>query len=157
MDRFERCVAFVIALEGGDRIVDDPADPGGVTRWGISQRAHPEVDVRTLSREQAQEIYRRSYWEPMRCDELPPPIDMAAFDAAVNQGRVAAARMLQQALGVAVDGIVGPQTIAAARAADRWQAARFMALRALRYTRTANFDRYGAGWLTRLFLVAMHG
>lgn len=156
MGRFEPCVAVIIALEGGDRLVDDPADPGGVTRWGISQRAHPDVDVRALTREQAQQIYRRAYWDPMRCDELPPPLDLAVFDAAVNQGRAAAARMLQEALGVTIDGIIGAQTIAAARRAGLWHVARFMTLRALRYARTANFERYGTGWYTRLFVVAMH-
>lgn len=155
MDRFKYCVDVVIALEGGDVLVDDPHDPGGATRYGISQRAHPDVDVRALTREQAEDIYRRHYWDRLRCGELPPPMDLAVFDAGVNQGVDAAARVLQQALSVPVDGIIGPVTLAAARRAGAWHAARFMALRAQRYVRTATFERYGTGWLTRLFEVAM--
>ena len=78
------------------------------------------------------------------------------FDANVNQGIDAANRCLQRAAGVAVDGIAGTQTMRAVASQDpRELAALFLAERAIRYTGTRNFDKYGRGWLKRLFLAAM--
>lgn len=81
---FERCVAIIIDdFEGGDKVV---YDTGGATRWGISSRAHPGLDIPNLSREQAIEIYRRSYWNEIRGDQYPWPMNLVLLDAAVNQG-----------------------------------------------------------------------
>jgi len=81
---FQRCVDFVIdELEGGDSLV---VDTGGATRYGISSRGNPDVNVRELSRTGAEEIYRKRYWEPLNCDTLAWPMDLIVFDTAVNQG-----------------------------------------------------------------------
>jgi len=80
---FKKCVDIVIGLEGGDKIV---ADSGGVTRWGISARAHPGVDIINLTRDEAVALYRDEYWDECLCDGLPWPMDLVVFDAAVNQG-----------------------------------------------------------------------
>jgi lysozyme family protein len=61
MPGFERALAFTLRWEGG--LSQDPDDPGGTTKYGISARAHPEVDVRNLTLEDAKEIYRKEYWE----------------------------------------------------------------------------------------------
>ena len=81
---FDSAVRRVLRAEGG--FVDNPADRGGATNFGISSRAHPGVDVRNLTREQATEIYRREYWDAIGADALPPGMQAVAFDAAVNQG-----------------------------------------------------------------------
>ena len=83
-ENFDKAVEFVLAHEGG--YVCDPFDPGGETRWGISKRAHPTVDIRNLTREGAIAIYKASYWNAMKCDDYPWPIDAILFDTAVNQG-----------------------------------------------------------------------
>lgn len=107
---FQAAAAFVIdRLEGGARIVDDT---GGTTKWGISQRAYPDVDIVSLTREHALRLYRADYWQRMRCYDLPRPVALAVFDAAVNMGVVQAARLLQKTLKIREDGIVGPRTVA---------------------------------------------
>lgn len=158
MDAFERAIAVVIDMEtGGDPAggyTNDPRDPGGETRWGISKRSFPREDIKTLSRAKAVELYRANYWEPLRPDELPISLAIVLFDTAVNQGVATAVRLLQKACGVAQDGVMGPNTIAAAnRMKD--SVARFSAERAIRYASTANFDVYARGWLRRAFVVAL--
>ena len=70
MEPFDHALSIVLGHEGNDTLTDDPKDPGGLTRWGISQIAHPSVDVRHLTREGAAAIYRAEYWEPLQCDEM---------------------------------------------------------------------------------------
>jgi len=94
---FEASVERVLRAEGG--FVDDPADRGGATNFGISSRAHPGVDVASLTREQAKAIYRRDYWDAIGADRLPADLQGAAFDAAVNQGVGWTREALQQANG----------------------------------------------------------
>jgi lysozyme family protein len=119
-DGFLRAVARVLADEGG--YVCDPSDPGGETRFGISRRAYPALDIRDLTREQAVAIYFRDYWRGRRYGELPGAVAEKVFDLAVNAGPENAVRCLQRALracarAVADDGELGPVTIDAARAA----------------------------------------
>ncbi len=108
---FERAVAFTLSQEGGE--VNDPADPGGLTKWGISQRAYPALDIAGLTREHATDLYEADYWTKGRCEQLPWPLSLAHFDAGVNMGLGLAAKLLQRALGLfPADGIIGPETLA---------------------------------------------
>jgi lysozyme family protein len=112
---FRDAVEFVLEQEGGYTL--DPNDPGGETKFGISKKAYPNLDIKNLTREDAIEIYQRDYWKPCRCDDLPRHFAFIVFDSAVNQGPRVAIRLLQIALGVSVDGIIGPKTLAAASSA----------------------------------------
>ena len=149
-DGFKPAVDRVLRVEGG--YVNDPADPGGETKYGISKRAYPAVDIAAMTEDGARAIYKKDYWDACRCDSLPAPLDWLVFDAAVNQGVQAAGKMLQGAVGVAVDGKIGPATVAAAKHADAEAPARFMTLRAMRYASSPGWIRYGAGWMKRLFM-----
>lgn len=151
LGNFEPAFSHIIGAEGG--YTNDPKDPGGETKYGISKRAHPGEDIPNMTLKRAKELYLRDYWKPCRCDELPYPLDYYVFDAAVNQGCVAAIKMLQEVCGVKVDGIVGQVTIHAAHANDDI-AHLYMAERAIRYFGTSNFYRYGKGWLKRIFKIA---
>ena len=154
---------WILQAEGG--LVDNPNDPGGLTKYGISQAAFPELDIRALTPEQAIAIYATNYWEPAKCPALPPPLALVHFDAAVNCGVGQAARFLEQAVGVTVDGIVGPITIAAAwKATDAVEA--YFAVREAFYRRLAQANPaegvFLDGWLNRLenlkaFLRAHYG
>ena len=95
---FEKAVFFTIEREGG--YVNDPHDPGGETKYGISKRSYPDLDIPNLKREDAEAIYRKEYWDKCKCSDLPHGIDLLTFDAAVNQGPEAAIKMLQRALKV---------------------------------------------------------
>ena len=152
-DEFRAAVDLIIELEGGDKLIEDT---GGLTKWGISQRAYPDLDIASLTRSDAEDLYYRDYWKAAQADAFEYPVNLFLFDAAVNQGVNAATRMLQQAAGgLAVDGIIGPKTRKRVNSIAPWEMqALFMAQRALRYTGTRAFDKYGRGWLARLFRLA---
>lgn len=108
---FDRALAFTLRWEGG--YVNDPRDPGGETKYGISKRAYPHIDIKNLTKEQAAAIYRRDYWDAARCGKLPERVAVAHFDCAVNCGVTAANRVLQRAASAKDDGIIGPATLQA--------------------------------------------
>lgn len=96
-ENFQRSVDFVIdVLEGGDKLV---TDAGGLTKYGISQRWHPEVDIANLTRAQAIEIYRNEYWANSGAALMPWPIDLIVFDCRVNQ-TVALTRKIRSSTAV---------------------------------------------------------
>lgn len=152
-DFFPRAVSIVLEAEG--LLSDDPRDAGGLTKYGISQRAYPDLDIRALTRDDAVGLYRRDYWDKCRCGGLPWWAALITFDCAVNQGPGVAARLLQRAVGAPEDGLIGPKTIVAVAKMDpRVGSAQFLSHRAIRYTQAEGFDRFGRGWMVRLFDVA---
>ena len=146
---FEKCLEITLVHEGG--YVNDKRDPGGETNMGISKRSYPKEDIRGMTRERASAIYRRDFWKPVQGDDLPDGLDLVAFDAAVNSGPSRGAKWLQQALGVTVDGKIGPQTIAAAQATyapaaiQRAVGFRLAFLRSLK-----TWPTFGKGWTARM-------
>ena len=84
MSGFESAMRFVLQWEGGYNF--DPDDPGGETKYGISKRAHPGVDIQSLDEVGAMEIYRKDYWDMLDGDKLLHPLSLAAMDYAVNSG-----------------------------------------------------------------------
>lgn len=152
MKDFDQAFAAVIGVEGG--CSNDPRDPGGETKYGISKNAYPNLNIGDLTLTQAQAIYRKGYWDRCQCDALPWPLSLYVFDSAVNQGAITAIRHLQAALGVTVDGILGPTTLQRAGQADAEHADLFLAERALGYMSSSLFSTYGRGWLKRLFVIA---
>lgn len=151
---FDLAFEHVVGLEGG--YVNDPRDPGGETKFGITKRDHPQENIRNLTLGRAKEIYFKEYWAPVRASELPWPLARLVFDSAVNQGVATSVKLLQKAAGVLPDGVVGPKTLAAVERAELGElCALFLAERGLKYMRTANFSIYGRGWLKRLFKLAM--
>jgi len=152
--KFARSLEILLREEGG--YVNDRHDPGGETFAGITRRDHPEAWAKGRpTSEQIEKIYREQYWEAIHGDDLPWPLCLFVFDCAVNQGVSAASKLLQRSLDTVQDGIIGVTTLRLAKASRQWHWARFMAFRALRYTGTRNFDRFGEGWLIRIIRVAM--
>lgn len=112
---FLAAVERVLANEGG--YVDNPADPGGATNFGISQRAYPDLDIANLTREQAIDIYYRDYWLKYGLQRLRGEIAGKMLDLCVNLGPEAAVLCLQRAMRanrgeLEEDGILGPKTLA---------------------------------------------
>jgi lysozyme family protein len=126
-------INFVLKMEGGYTV--DPNDPGGETNFGISKKAYPNLDIKDMTVDQAEAIYQSDYWAPCSCDDLPKPLALSVFDCAVNQGVTKAKRILQMALGVEVDGNVGPETIAAAMKSGPQQVKLYLADRLAEYSR----------------------
>jgi lysozyme family protein len=126
---FLQAFAIVVGEEGG--YVNDPQDPGGETKYGITKLEYPNVDIAQLTLAQAQQIYQRDYWNKIDADSLPWEMALVMFDCAVNQG-VAAAQAVHKTTSTAAE---------------------FQAERALRYMRAETFPRFGRGWMRRLFNV----
>ncbi|PAT39152.1 hypothetical protein CK623_11355 [Vandammella animalimorsus] len=151
--RFDQAFDRLIAHEGG--YVNHPSDPGGETHWGITKRTAQAAGyhgpMRSLSREQAREIYRSQYWQRAQADRYHGAIGFQLFDAAVNHGIGNAIRMLQRAVGVAPDGAVGPVTLRAIEAMDVTDVlARFNAERLDFYTSLSTWPTFGKGWARRV-------
>lgn len=157
-DPFLLALDEVLKHEGGYN--HDPDDPGGETNFGLSKRAYPHLDIPRLTREAAAAIYRQDYWVLMRGDELPPGVAMVLFDTAVNMGRNAAVRMLQESLpGLKVDGVFGPGTMDRVRGANPAHlVAEIFSRRGVRYAQlvmeTPTQQKYLRGWMLRCFKVA---
>ena len=96
--------------EGG--YVNDPDDPGGETKFGISKRAYPDEDIANLSEGRAMQIYYEDYYKKVNADKLPERIAWQVFDFGVNAGVARSARMIQRLVGAYPDGKIGPTTIA---------------------------------------------
>lgn len=150
---FRYAVEEVLRSEGG--YVHDPQDPGGETNYGISRRSYPNVDIANLTRDEAVAIYYRDFWLAAKCDQLPPSLGVVVFDSAVNQGVGKAIRMLQEAIGVPVDGVIGPQTISRAKLAPKTALVDFTTHRILHYTGLSGFARFGKGWVSRAVRAAL--
>lgn len=118
-DAFERAFAFVIEEEGG--LVNIADDKGGRTKYGISHRSYPSVNLDTLTIEGAKQLYYRDYFRVVRGDVLPWPLSLILFDWAVHSGTVTAILALQRILGCHIDGKFGPETKASALAAHQQQ------------------------------------
>jgi lysozyme family protein len=104
-------IRHTISLEGGS--VNNPNDAGGETKFGISKRSYPALDIKNLTEEQAIEIYERDFWKKMNLNLLCSPVVAGkVFDIGVNMGQSTAIRFLQQIVGAGVDGILGAKTAA---------------------------------------------
>lgn len=145
---FDQAFDRLIGNEGG--YVNNPADPGGETQWGISKRAYPNVNIRDLTREQAKAIYRRDVWQRASLDQFAPALAFQVFDAAVNHGVTGAIMMLQRAAGVADDGHVGPLSIEAIKAKPAPVLVMlFVAERIDFWTKLSTWVAFGKGWARR--------
>lgn len=141
---------WILAAEGG--LVDDPRDPGGITKFGISKRAYPMLDIPNLTEDDAARIYERDYFTRAGCWMYRDALALAVFDAAVNQGVPTAVRLLQLSLGISADGQAGPLTSeAAAKADDREVLLAFVKRRWRRYRETKGAEVFLGGWTNRLF------
>lgn len=130
---FERAFEKLMGHEGG--FVDHPKDPGGATRYGITQRVARangyEGDMRNLPLSEAKRI--------------------ALFDAAYNSGVEQATQWVQRAAGATDDGIIGPKTLLAARIADpHLLSKRFNGHRLNFLADRKTWDHFGRGWARRI-------
>ena len=153
---FSASLKLVLQSEGGND--DDPADHGGRTSRGITQREYDAwrhekgaapLDVWQAPQEDVDLIYHDEYWMP-NCDLLPIGTDYMFFDMAVNAGPHEAAILLQRALGVNPDGRIGPitrQTIAKASAPIL--IINYSAVKSAFY-RSLHQPKYLKGWLNRV-------
>ena len=98
-------------FEGGAIVTNNPADQGGLTKYGISQAAYPGVDIENMTADTAKGIYGTDYWLKGNCQKLKPELQYVMFDTCVNMGIERATKILQEAAGITDDGIFGPETM----------------------------------------------
>ena len=168
-DVFDKIVDHTIEVEGGFTL--DPKDPGnyamrdGVkvlvgTKYGISAKQYPHVDIKSMTKEGAQSIYKSDYWSSLESmlkkvwgNELDSNQARSAalmFDIAVNSGHKNMIRTIQIAGNIEVDGIYGSKTANALRNLDFNE---LCLARIAFYARLKIFNRYGRGWIMRTITI----
>ena len=146
---FNEAFRRLIGHEGG--YVNDPADPGGETNFGISRRAYPGEDIKHMTLQRAKALYLRDYWGPAGCDAVPDAMRFQLFDMAVNSGVRRALETLQLAAGVDPDGQLGPLTLQALQTMPPARLiARFNGHRLEFLTSLNHWERFGKGWSRRI-------
>ena len=118
---FEEIIEQVLEHEGG--YVNDPKDLGGETKYGITKRFYPDIDIKNLTIEQAKDIYKKDYWDKNKVESLPQNLWHIYFDMCVNMGKRTAVKVLQRAAvnkgrDIEVDGGLGPMTIGALKGVE---------------------------------------
>ncbi len=121
MKSFKEIIEKVLEHEGG--YVNDPKDLGGETKYGITKRFYPDIDIKNLTIEQATEIYKKDYWDKNKVESLPQNLWHIYFDMCVNMGKRTAVKVLQRAAvnkgkNIEVDGGLGPMTIGALKGVE---------------------------------------
>lgn len=155
---FDRAFAALIGHEGGYQ--NDPNDAGGETKFGISKRTYPHLDIKTLTLERARLIYQIDVWIPLGCEHFDHEVAFAVFDAAVNSGRSRAGKWLQAAVFTKPDGVIGPVTRAAVAARNPTAVvARLNGHRLNDMTDFATWEHHSRGWSRRVAanLIALKG
>lgn len=155
---YPEAIRLLLISEGGND--DDPQDPGGRTSRGILQRewnvwirTHPGLpeDVWEAPQDQVIAIYKQNYWNKLCCDNLPAGVDYAVFDYGVNSGIVRSAKVLQNFVGVEVDGEIGPLTVTATNKMDSRQLISSICDQRLTFLQgLAGWSRFGRGWGRRV-------
>ena len=146
---FDTAFERLIGHEGG--YVNHAKDPGGETKFGISKRSYPGENIKEMTLVRAKDIYQRDYWWKAGCDLVPDCVKFDLFDTAVNAGPGAAIRMLQKALGVTQDGVIGPKTMQAISSMDPERLdKRFNGHRLDHLNNLGTWPDFGRGWAQRI-------
>lgn len=151
--KFDAAFELLLGHEGG--FSDHAADPGGKTRFGVTEATAREVgyrgDMQELPLDLAKRIYKDRYWDKVRADELPAEIRYILFDSAVNSGPKQAILWLQRAAGVTADGVLGPKTIEAVTQLNaQGLKARILGQRLRMMSTLPNWPAFSRGWSRRI-------
>ena len=158
---FPKCLSIVLKHEGG--FVNHPSDPGGMTNLGVTKKVYEawighqvsEAIMRKLTPQLVFPLYKKNYWDTLKCDGIPAGLDLCVFDFGVNAGTNRSARYLQRLIGVKEDGVIGPATLRALtfkaveigtdKLIDLFQDDRRDY-----YRKLSTFLTFGRGWLRRV-------
>ena len=156
-NNFNECLEKVLGHEGG--YVNHPDDPGGETNLGVTKRVYSNwtsendlavKDMKDITVDDVSPIYKLSYWQKAKCDQLPIGVDYVIFDMSVNHGVSRAAKFLQGVVGAEKDGIIGSKTLAMVNDMDKSDMIEALCLEREDFYRNLNtFSTFGKGWLNR--------
>jgi lysozyme family protein len=156
MADFNAAIPKTLAREGGAKFTDVAGDSGGATKYGISQKAYPNVNIRNLTEQQARDIYKRDYWDRIGGDGIESQlIAENLFDTAVNMGVRTASKLAQLCIDISpADGIIGKGSLEALNAVEEHQfLAAYTVSKVARYASICNKDRsqtkFLLGWINR--------
>ena len=148
--------AFIYMLQNEGGYSNDSRDKGGKTKWGISQRAHPSVDIENLTATEAEMIYLKEYWNPLYI-KIEERLSTRLFDVGVNIGVKKAIRILQNALNLyfdadlKTDGQFGSNTLKSIKENDQKSIYSMFVFEVSNYYAGLNNETYLKGWLNRLY------
>ena len=155
--------AFELTLEHEGLFTNDPADRGNWTggavnsgelkgtKFGISAMSYPYLDIRNLTQQEAKVIYKKDFWDTSQLDDFKAVISILWFDAIVNHGKGNANKMMQRAVFVKDDGIIGKISRAAIQGSNAKKVAlMFLSERLNFYTRLGAWDNFSRGWVRRV-------
>lgn len=150
---FKTALQRVLKHEGG--YVNHPTDPGGETNYGITKAVARQYgykgSMKDIPMDVVEQIYKNQYWGAMSCDNFPFAVAFQLFDAAVNHGLLNTQKILQRAVGVKDDGIIGAITLNEIRKQPQFALINlFNASRIQFYTRISTFNTFGKGWMSRV-------
>jgi len=155
--KFSEALEIILHHEGG--YVNHPKDPGGETNLGVTKRVYEdfggEKEMKDLTKEDVEPIYKKNYWDRVKGDDLPEGLDLCIFDFAVNAGPGRAAKFIQRLVKTTVDGGIGPNTLKCindhvehygiSTTIDQYQSERQNY-----YESLSNFETFGRGWTRRV-------
>ena len=154
---YDKCLETILHHEGG--YVNHPKDPGGETNLGVTKKVYQEhggtKDMKDLLVEDVAPIYKKGYWDKMKCDDIPSGLDLCLFDFGVNAGPGRAAKFLQSMIGTTVDGGIGPNTLAKLEEYIRENGEheavnKYQEMRQKYYENLSTFATFGRGWTRRV-------
>lgn len=161
-ENYQACLEMILHHEGG--YVNHPKDPGGETNLGVTKRVYEEwtmsqdlitKDMKDLEVEDVAPIYKKNYWDRMKCDNIPSGLDLCVFDFGVNAGTGRSAKFLQTMIGTTADGGIGPNTLS--KLADYVDEngiedtiKNFQTERQSYYEGLGTFETFGKGWTRRV-------
>ena len=156
-NKFSEALEVILHHEGG--YVNHPKDPGGETNLGVTKRVYEDFggtkDMKELTKEDVEPIYKKNYWDRVKGDDLPEGLDLCIFDFAVNAGPGRAAKFIQRLVNTTVDGGIGPNTLkcindhveqyGVSTTIDQYQSERHNYYQSL-----STFETFGRGWTRRV-------
>jgi len=154
---YDKCLETILHHEGG--YVNHPEDPGGETNLGVTKRVYQEwggtKDMKDLTFDDVAPIYKKNYWDKMKCDDLPSGLDLCVFDFGVNAGPGRAAKYLQTLIGTVADGGIGPNTLAKLKeytdkTGVKETITNYQNERQDYYEKLSTFKTFGRGWTRRV-------
>ena len=154
---YDKCLETILHHEGG--YVNHPEDPGGETNLGVTKRVYQEwggtKDMKDLTFDDVAPIYKKNYWDKMKCDDLPSGLDLCVFDFGVNAGPGRAAKYLQSLIGTVADGGIGPNTLAKLKeytdeTGVKETITNYQNERQSYYEKLSTFKTFGRGWTRRV-------
>ena len=156
-NKFSEALEIILHHEGG--YVNHPKDPGGETNLGVTKRVYEdfggEKEMKDLTKEDVEPIYKKNYWDRVKGDDLPEGLDLCIFDFAVNAGPGRAAKFIQRLVNTTVDGGIGPNTLGKIKEyVDHYGLEQTISSYALMrqnyYESLDTFDTFGKGWTRRV-------